>query len=355
MGDFNAAIDAMTGWWNDTVVAATPYFDAMMGWRNDAVVVATPYFDAMMGWRNDAVVVATPYFDAMMGWRNDAVVVATPYLHAMDVWTNDADINGLIIYGILPSLLVLCFMLVVSFAVKPKGATLVDTPNFVNLFDLNVARTTATTKLMRYASYRLDKGITLTITHGSVTDFASSCGAIVNATNTVCAAGWGVDKSVAKAGGASYGMALSMLRRKIGCNTICGTGAARLLPRVGNTLCYGNLQVPDIILTVGPDFNRDDREELLTRAYYSSLQVAAEASVVQVALPLISAQEFRGDKDPKDLLRMSACAVKHWATHAAKDDTTVTDIVLCARTTKQAHTLLKMCDKFKGTIKASVV
>ena len=123
------------------------------------------------------------------------------------------------------------------------------------------------------ATFRIgSKGIVLTVVRGSVVDFASPFGAIVNAANEGCLGGGGVDGAISNAGGINLyndRLALPIVYRG---GVRCPTGLAKLTGP-GD---YGKLQVPFVVHAVGPQYfaypNFVQPDKLLRSAYQTSLE-----------------------------------------------------------------------------------
>jgi len=110
--------------------------------------------------------------------------------------------------------------------------------------------------------------------------------AIVNAANTSLMGGGGVDGAIHRAGGGAILEACKALRkalRKTSHPDGLPTGEAVITTA-------GALPARFVIHTVGPVWHGGDAEEdaLLTRAYRSSLELAAEHKLEEIAFPAIS-------------------------------------------------------------------
>jgi len=218
----------------------------------------------------------------------------------------------------------------------------------------------------------------LTVAQGSVVDFSSPFGAIVNAANEGCLGGGGVDGAITSAGGPSLAadrLALPILyttkynndddgddddddddaiRCCTGCAKITGPGQ------------YGNLSVPYVIHAVGPNYwyfdevnNVEEPHRLLQSAYRESLdctlvdntnmQDNRSVPIRHIGFSLLSAGVFRGHQSLTTILAMGVLAIQEWAkacTHTKNDKIAshLEDIVLFAFTDKEANTLLNVCD-----------
>jgi O-acetyl-ADP-ribose deacetylase (regulator of RNase III) len=144
------------------------------------------------------------------------------------------------------------------------------------------------------ARYQLPHGA-LCVSKGNLVAF-DGC-AIVNAADTKCLYGKGVDGAVNKAGGPALIEARKQLPVRAGTRDVrCPVGDA--VVTVG-----GNLRCRHVIHAVGPNFNpkaqwvqkvAPDGEEKLHSAYLSAMHRAKEHGVRTLAFSLLSAGFFRG-------------------------------------------------------------
>jgi O-acetyl-ADP-ribose deacetylase (regulator of RNase III) len=143
------------------------------------------------------------------------------------------------------------------------------------------------------------------VSQGSVVNFTGD--ALVNAANTGCLGGGGVDGAVNDAGGYKLQEARWQLPVVEPPYVRCPTGQA--VVTVG-----GDLSVDRVIHAVGPDYRGyDDEEEadhLLRSAYAAALACAKQHEVSTLAFALISAAIFRGRKSLLDVLRIAVRAVR---------------------------------------------
>ena len=158
-------------------------------------------------------------------------------------------------------------------------------------------------------AYSLPGGGHLFISHGSVVE--ASVDAIVNAANTLCLGGGGVDGAIATAGGEALLNARSALPVLSG-GVRCHVGGA-VVTSAGGTLRCGH-----VIHAVGPDFreHRDDicaAELLLLAAYEAVLARAREMGARSIAVPILCGAIFRG---PQTLSRMATLAAYALFSHA---------------------------------------
>jgi O-acetyl-ADP-ribose deacetylase (regulator of RNase III) len=107
--------------------------------------------------------------------------------------------------------------------------------------------------------------------------------AIVNAANSRLAGGGGVDGAIHRAGGP---MIMDETRRRYPDG--CPTGSAVITSA-------GNLMAKYVIHAVGPVWSSGNRGEdsLLTSAYHTSLELAANHDCTSVALPALSTGAYR--------------------------------------------------------------
>lgn len=153
-------------------------------------------------------------------------------------------------------------------------------------------------------------GTTFTVVHGGVTDFTGD--AIVNAANTRCLGGGGIDGLIGQLGRRqlySARMALPIIN-SIGDR--CETGDAKI------TTAGGDLKCSFVIHAVGPvfsffpnDYNKE--YELLANAYKNALLRARERNLKSVAFCILSAGIFRGDA-PLD--KIIETAIRSIVTHS---------------------------------------
>jgi O-acetyl-ADP-ribose deacetylase len=200
-------------------------------------------------------------------------------------------------------------------------------------------------KLLR--TYQLANNRCLTVVQGSVVDFRSTNGAIVNAANEGCLSGGGVDGAITNVGGPN----LAKDRRKLpvlSWDIRCYTGDAKRTGP-GN---YGSLRVPYVIHAVGPDYNSYDEDNdvetphsLLQNAYAAALDCTLDTSIQKVAFALLSAGIFRGEQRLSTVLCLGVEAIRDWSSDQSKlGNSKLEDIVLYAFTDKEAMTLLQVCD-----------
>lgn len=151
----------------------------------------------------------------------------------------------------------------------------------------------------------LANGRQLIASSGSVISFRGD--AVVNAANTGCVTGGGVDGAINRAGGPE----LLRAREALGG---CPTGEAKL------TGSYNLSTVKHIIHAVGPDYSVTGvgavGDAQLTSAYTSAARVAAEHGITSFAYSLISAGVYRGRNTLDHVLELGARALVNFLTEA---------------------------------------
>lgn len=154
----------------------------------------------------------------------------------------------------------------------------------------------------------LGSGTVLILSSGSVVDFKGD--AIVNAANTGCLGGGGVDGAVSSAGGPQLKKAREALPLLDNRGKRCETGDAKIT--VG-----GSLKAKWCIHAVGPNYrvleskgnSQDECDKLLHDAYVAAMQRAQEVRASTVAFSLLSSGIFRGSRSLQDVLRIGVEAV----------------------------------------------
>ncbi|KAL3933743.1 MAG: hypothetical protein SGBAC_010262 [Bacillariaceae sp.] len=230
------------------------------------------------------------------------------------------------------------------------------------------------------ASYALSKNVSLHILGGSVVDYAPGAfrraasqdstddepttkprlAAIVNAANEGCLGGGGVDGAI----GAAGGVYLDRDRRALplqpnpsgGPHVRCPTGTA-VATGPGD---YGSLHVPYVIHAVGPIYNQwnmfstgGDGEEvetdpfaesnaLLQSAYTSSLEVAKENDISEVAFSLLSAGVFRGQQTLEEVLSIAIRGIQDFVQKNDEGEAIVEDISLVAFSYREQKLLVQV-------------
>ena len=147
------------------------------------------------------------------------------------------------------------------------------------------------------------RGADFRILRGSVVDYAGS--AIVNAANTGCLGGGGVDGAISRAGGE----ALSRARKAL---PIVGPGRARCPTGDSKITVAGKLPCDWVIHSVGPNYHEvgDDVEgdRLLYSAYRSAMLQARAHALPDLAFSLLSAGIFRADRPLEHVLAIGLLA-----------------------------------------------
>uniref|UniRef100_A0A7S0Q840 Macro domain-containing protein n=1 Tax=Coccolithus braarudii TaxID=221442 RepID=A0A7S0Q840_9EUKA len=144
----------------------------------------------------------------------------------------------------------------------------------------------------------------LTVAAGSVVDFSGD--AIVNAANTGCVGGGGVDGAISARGGYELQEAREAL-------PIVGSGYTRCPVGDAKTTIAGDLDSKWVIHAVGPNYHHfDDEEEAdekLYAAYRSAMREARAHKMETVGFSLLSAGIFRGSRQLEPVLRIGLVAV----------------------------------------------
>ena len=141
------------------------------------------------------------------------------------------------------------------------------------------------------------EGTEFVVAKGSVVDFRGE--AVVNAANTRCIGGGGVDGAITDKGGPTLmqaRMGLPILDDK---QTRCHVGDAKMTTG-------GDLAAKYCIHAVGPDFRNcassSEGEELLTKTYSRVMSIGVSENIESIGFPLISA----GDCNNWNLILMLA-------------------------------------------------
>ncbi|GBG34945.1 O-acetyl-ADP-ribose deacetylase MACROD1 [Hondaea fermentalgiana] len=154
--------------------------------------------------------------------------------------------------------------------------------------------------------FALDQGGRFVISQGSVVGFEGD--AIVNAANTGCLGGGGVDGAISRAGGAALQNArLALPILPGGSSKRCATGDAVIT--VG-----GDLNARYCIHAVGPMYmshaNLEEGDRMLRSAYAAAMTRAQEKNLKTIAFSLISAGIFRGEQSLERVLEVGAQAIR---------------------------------------------
>lgn len=191
----------------------------------------------------------------------------------------------------------------------------------------------------RIASYKGQfKSCVVTVVHGSIVDFRSPKGVIVNsASNDPSLPNpGGVNKAIRDAGGESF-MAASL---KLKYNP-ADEGPVLLGPST-----FGSLMVSFIIQAAGPDFRKVDRADSkatkkakakLAAAYIDSLNLAAaQEDIKQTIFPVICGGTNGGIKRV-----LALRAIRKWID---QNDVSLDDIILCSSTWDQSKEIMNAGD-----------
>jgi O-acetyl-ADP-ribose deacetylase (regulator of RNase III) len=182
------------------------------------------------------------------------------------------------------------------------------------------------------------------------TTSTSTTAAIVNAANTGCLGGGGVDGAIAEAGGENLArdrLALPIIgiEDNDNDNIRCFPGSAVITPNspnnsdnnddddkcdirclVGSAVIagnsnnndngYGELHVPFVIHAVGPAYSDyktlNEGHALLKLAYKCSLDLAAANNITEIAFSLLSAGVYRGKCPRSKVLSIAVESITEW-------------------------------------------
>ena len=188
---------------------------------------------------------------------------------------------------------------------------------------------------------------TVHICHGSIVGFrpvsSGHPSAIVNAANTHCLGGGGVDGAISNAGGRNLHhdrLKLPIIRYSSQGQAVrCPTGSA-VLTGPGH---YGSLHVPYVIHAVGPDYTEfgddqlDQADILLQSAYSSCLQCGKEKKMECIAFSLLSAGVYRGKRSLKHVLEIGLGSIIHFGGFEE-----LKDVFVCAFLQEEVDTLIEI-------------
>ncbi|KAK3284308.1 hypothetical protein CYMTET_8035 [Cymbomonas tetramitiformis] len=201
-------------------------------------------------------------------------------------------------------------------------------------------------------SYRV-ANTTVFISQGSVLDFEGD--AIVNAANTGCLGGGGLDGAISQAGGPEL-LAARQALPELDRGVRCPTGEARIT--VG-----GRLRNKWCIHAVGPNFiyhrsrEGDARDEFakedgqLKNAYRHVLQLANQEGVQTLATCLLSSGIFRGDRGLDAVITMACESI---LTTLSESTTSVKEMHISAFTNEETSSLLAAADKANVIVVANL-
>ena len=178
--------------------------------------------------------------------------------------------------------------------------------------------------LVTLATYSGKHGAEIRIAHGSVLEYTSRQGAIVNAANEGCVTGGGIDGALNDLGGPAliqarkalpvqgpYAQANTFLcegRAKKGWSVRCPTGSAVI------TTSGGQLPFPWVVHAVGPNYrmasSHDTADMLLYGAYAAAMEEGRKKALPDLAFCLLSAGIFRADRSLGDIIRIGCLAVQ---------------------------------------------
>jgi len=156
----------------------------------------------------------------------------------------------------------------------------------------------------RVAAFRLGGGAQrLVLCQGDLTRWAGAAkpDAIVNAANERMLGGGGVDGAIHRAAGPALYAACKEVEQ-VAPGVRCPTGEARIT---------GGFELPaaHVIHTVGPIYESDEvSEPLLASAYASSLALANQSKLKEVAFPAISCGVFRYPQGDAAGVALDECA-----------------------------------------------
>ena len=174
--------------------------------------------------------------------------------------------------------------------------------------------------------------------HGSVADFRSENGAIVNAANEICLGGGGIDEVITKRGGPELNK--KRLELPVNNNIRCEVGNAKITTS-DESVFSDTLGVKHIIHAVGPNFNNTSDEELLKNAYRNSLIVANNNKIEEIAFCLLSSGIFIGKKKRKeDVIYLGINTIKEWL--MANADISIKNVYIYAFSDEEQKIILKI-------------
>lgn len=182
--------------------------------------------------------------------------------------------------------------------------------------------------------------VLVVLSQGSVADFAGD--AIVNAANTGCLYGGGVDFAINRGGGQALEDARYALPVLDHMETRCQVGDAKRT--IG-----GDLAAKWCIHAVGPNFgviatrsggSLEEGDRLLRSAYLAAMKRAEEVGAETVAFCLISAGIFRGRRSLEDVVTIAVKSVEEGAYAGLRE------VHLCAFTRDEVTALTRAATRW---------
>jgi O-acetyl-ADP-ribose deacetylase (regulator of RNase III) len=137
--------------------------------------------------------------------------------------------------------------------------------------------------------------------------------AIVNAANSGCQGGGGVDGAITRAGGTTLAQARRLLPVLDSSGTRCRVGDA--VTTVG-----GGLNTTHCVHAVGPNYTQPgDHDGLLYSAYRASLDQARQHSIETIAFALLSSGLFRNGRPLREVLGTAVNAIAEHAPDSLRE------------------------------------
>jgi len=184
--------------------------------------------------------------------------------------------------------------------------------------------------------YHLRATSSLHVCTGDITQFRGS--AIVNSSDELCLGNGGehVDRAITAAGGS----ALASIRKGFSLES-GGVRVPRGSARIG---AGGSLKAQYCIHAVGPDYRTDTHssldqlDEVLVSAYQMAMECGRVNKLPTIAVPLLSAQERRNNRQLDILVRKALEGI------SSRDYSELRDVFLVAHDFAQLQEILKVCD-----------
>lgn len=159
------------------------------------------------------------------------------------------------------------------------------------------------------------------------------CSAIVNAANSGCQGGGGVDGAITRAGGTTLAQARRLLPELDSSGTRCRVGDA--VTTVG-----GGLNTTHCVHAVGPNYTQPgDHDGLLYSAYRASLDQARQHSIETIAFALLSSGLFRNGRPLREVLGTAVNAIAEHAHDSLRE------VYLVAFDDDQEKELMRQLDR----------